>query len=116
MDSSHPSRGLVFFSGLLLSGALFLAKSEPAAAQPAIPPEAAVVLIAVPIVVTYAAVMTVVCTPVAAFKASDNPRGFGGAFADCFWFRSSASAADEPRAEAVQVEAQDEHEDKSYGD
>ena len=116
MDSSHPSRGLVFFSALLLSGALFLAKPAPAAAQNAGAAYAGVVVIVAAVVVTYAAVMTVVCTPVAAFKASDNPRGFSGAFADCFWFRSSAGAADQHQVEPVQVEAQDEREDKSYGD
>ena len=55
--------------------------------------EGAIVAFVILAVATYATAMTVVCTPVAAFKRSDHPEGFTGAFGDCFFWRASRTTA-----------------------
>ena len=67
--------------------------------------EGAAVAAVIFIVGAYVATMATICTPVAAIRASDHPRGFGGAFGECFdvtnWFASKPAQAEEQKEEDV---------------
>jgi len=80
MKVVHPSKFKVVLITLILSAVLVFVQARQADAQ-------AEVLIGgalAALVATYFTVMGVVCTPVAAVKASDYPGGFSTAFGDCF--------------------------------
>jgi len=78
MKVVHPSKFKVVLITLILSAVLVFVQARQADAQ------AAEVFIVGALVATYVTVMGVVCTPVAAVKASDYPGGFSAAFGDCF--------------------------------
>lgn len=83
MKVNHGSRLRVLLVALVISTALILAPARQASAD-GLDGLVPVALIAVGLIITYATVMGIVCTPVAAVKASDYPEGFSGAFGDCF--------------------------------
>lgn len=88
MHFNRQSKWKVLLIALIFGGALMLGQAEKAHAHG----EGAVVIGAIAVIgailATYATVMTTVCIPVAAIKASDHPGGLGGAFGDCFFLRA----------------------------
>jgi hypothetical protein len=78
MRQSNRSRLPAVLITAIVSGMLVLGQPRQAYAY------GEVLLLMAPIIVTYLTVMPIVCTPVAAVKASDYPGGFSGAFKDCF--------------------------------
>ncbi len=90
MKPHRPSKWKALVAVLSLSGALGLAK--PNNADACFDPYCVVAVVG--IVVTYATVLTTVCTPVAAVKAWKQESSFNGAFKDCwYWHRPSQQAA-----------------------
>ncbi|MFQ6006489.1 MAG: hypothetical protein ACE5OQ_13415 [Woeseia sp.] len=83
MIHSRPSRLRVLLVTLIVSAALVLAQARQANASGA---AGVALMIAFPLIVTYFTVVPIVCTPIAAVKASGYPGGFSGAFKDCFYF------------------------------
>ncbi len=79
MKVVHPSKFKVVLITLILSAVLVFVQARQADAQ-----GEAYIFIVGALVATYVTVMGVVCTPVAAVKASDYPGGFSAAFGDCF--------------------------------
>ena len=82
MKVVHHSKFKVVLITLILSAVLVFVQARQADAQGQ--GEVALVIIVGGLVATYVTVMGVVCTPVAAVKASDYPGGFSAAFGDCF--------------------------------
>lgn len=85
MKIHRPSKLKVVSLAVIFALGLVMAQPRPAHAWCIEPYSCAAIL---GLVVTAAAVVvtvkTAICTPVAAFKASDNPNGFTGAFKDCW--------------------------------
>ncbi len=94
MIHSRPSRLRVLLVTLIVSAALVLVQARRADANPGYGAAGLVLLVAAA-VTTYATVMGVACTPVAAAKASDYPGGFSTAFKDCFTLEMIQSAPGE---------------------
>ena len=80
MKVVHPSKFKVVLITLILSTVLVFVQARQADAQ-----GEAYIFIVGALVTTYVTVMGVVCTPVAAVKASDYPGGFSAEFGDCFF-------------------------------
>ena len=86
MKVGHPPKLRVLLIALIFSAVMVLGQTKRADANYA-GGEAGLVFLVVAALVTYATVMGVACTPIAAAKASDYPGGFSGAFGDCFTFK-----------------------------
>ena len=98
MKMTRPSKSKVLLIALIFGATMVLAGARPAHA--CFDPltflacgYAAVFATVIAVAGTYVAAKATVCTPVAAYKASDHPNGFTGAFGDCFSLRGSQSGA-----------------------
>ncbi len=94
MIVSRPSKLRVLVIALIFSAVMVLGQTKRADANPGAG-YAGLVLLVAAAVTTYATVMGVACTPVAAAKASDYPGGFSTAFKDCFTLEMIQSAPGE---------------------
>ena len=105
MQMNRPSKWKALLVALVFGSALVLAQAEKAHAfVDPLTIQAAAVLGVLAIAGTYAAVKATICTPVAAFKASDHAGGFGGAFKDCWnWSRGLQEAASSGTSASSQI-------------
>jgi hypothetical protein len=85
MKIHRPSKLKVVSLVVVFALALVMAQPRPAHAWCIDPYSCAAILgLAVTAIAVVVTVKTAICTPVAAFKASDHPNGFTGAFKDCW--------------------------------
>ena len=87
----QPKLGVLLITLLFLAGLPALAEARGGGGGAG--GEGAIAAFVILAVATYATTMTVICTPVAAFKRSDHPEGFTGAFGDCVFWRASRTTA-----------------------
>ncbi len=107
MKVVHPSKFKVLVIALNFGSVMVLAQARQAYAYD-------VFLLAAALAVTYATVMGVACTPIAASKASDYPGGFSGAFGDCFWLEMEQTAPAEEKDDAPKTEEEEESPYRDY--
>jgi hypothetical protein len=108
MKIHRPSKWKVLVAVLSVSGAMILTQPRTAHAFCIEPYSCAAI---VGLAVTYATVLTTVCTPVAAVKAWNSSTSFTGAFKDCwYWHRPSQQAAPSQTSETEPTPQLDETE------
>lgn len=81
MKTNRPSKLKVLLIALIFGATPVLTQARTAHAFCFEPYSCAAII---GLAATFVAVKAAVCTPVAAFKASDHQNGFTGAFGDCF--------------------------------
>ena len=93
MKTGYPSKVKALLMVLIFSSVMVLGQAKRADADAGGGVALGAIAIFVTAVGTYATVMGVACTPIAAVKASDHPGGFSGAFGDCFGFGFNSETA-----------------------